>query len=320
MESNCSNYYDFLKKNTYNKMKRKLNLFQIKAEYNIVYNFLINPIIVRAFIQKEMKNVFFQTSFSNKKNDNEINKYMTNLKNNGYNTFSIPNNEKKGQYFLFKVKSIFNENYYNHSIYILRFIKVENENNNNNLSKNNSDKIADIVISFYTDINDNSTILINELYTNLSDSLFIQFNQIVHLFYEKLAKFTKEKVTKFLCFESILIPKNMQKIFNYLYSCKIFHNKKFQIKKIQKDKEDMEISCQIGSLFPVNICETKLFIRSLSNNSCLVEIVNWMNTSDFTTQGKLLNIKSIISLFLKTLRCRINSEGKDTSKEININK
>ena len=313
MESNFSNYYDFLKKNTYNKMKRKLNLFQIKAEFNMIYNFLINPNILRAFIQKEMNNNFFKTSFSDHKNDNEINKYITN----GYNIFILPNNDKNGQNFVFKVKSIFNENYYNHSIFILRFIKEEIDNNNN---INNSDKIVDIVISFYTDINDNSTILINELYTNLSDSLFIKFNQIVHLFYEKLAKFTKEKVNKFLCFESILISKNMQNVFNYLYSCKIFHNEKFQITKIQKDKEDMEISCQIGSLFPVNICETKLFIRSLSNNSCLVEIVNWMNISDFTTQGKLLNIKSIISLFLKTLRCRINSEGKDTSKEININK
>ena len=59
---------------------------------------------------------------------------MTNLNNKVYNSFIIPNNEKNGQYFLFKVKSIFI--YYNHSIYILRFIKVENKNNSNNLSKN----------------------------------------------------------------------------------------------------------------------------------------------------------------------------------------
>lgn len=318
MESNFSNYYEYLKKNTYNKMKRKLNIFQIKADYNVIYHFLINPNIVKAFIQKEMNNNVFQTSFSNQKKDNETNKYIINLKNNGYNTFIIPNNEKNGQNFLFKVKSIFKENYYNHYIVILRFIKEENENNNNYLSKNNSDQIVDNVISFYTDINDNSTIIINELYTNLSDFLFIKFNQIVHLFYTKLVKFMMEKVNKFLCFESILITKNMQNIFNFLYSCKIFHNENFQIKKIQKVKEDMEISCQIGSLFPINICETKLFIRSLSNNSCLVEIVNWMNTSDFTQQGKLLNIKSAISLFLKKLRCRINNESIDISKEKDI--
>ena len=309
MESNFSNYYEFLKKNTYNKMKRKLNVFQIKAEYNVIYHFLINPNIVKTFIQKEMNNIVFQTSFTNQKIDNEINK------NDEYNTFIIYDNEKNGKNFFFKVKSIFKENYYNHSIIILRFIKEETDNNNNNLSKNIPEKIVDIVISFYTDINDNSTILINELYTNLSDSLFIKFNKIVQLFYEKMTKFMKEKMNKFLCFESILISKNMQNIFNYLYSCKIFHNEKFQITKIQKDKEDMEISCEIGSLFPVNICETKLFIRSLSYKSCLVEIVNWMNISDFTTQGKLLNIKSIISLFLKILRYRINSEGIDIEKE-----
>lgn len=313
MEPNVSNSYEFLKKNVYNKMKRKLLLFQIKVEYNMISRFLSNPNILKTFFQKEMNNTFFQTSFLNKKKDNEINENINNGKNNDYNIFIMPNN---GNNIIFKVKSIYNENYLNHSILILRFIK-EDTQNNNKLSENNSttEQFIDNVISFYIDINDNSTILINELYTNLSDSIFIKFNEIVHLFYEKLKKFAKEKMNKFCCFESILIPKNIQNIYSYLYSCKIFHNEKFQITKIQKVKEDIEITCQIGSLFPVNICETKLFIRSLSNDSCLVEIVNWMNTSDFKTQGKLLNIKSYITVFLKKLRCRINSEDLNKHKE-----
>lgn len=313
MEPNASNSYEFLKKNVYNKMKRKLLLFQIKVEYNMISKFLFNPNILKTFFQKEMNNIFFQTSFLNKKKDNEIKENINIGKNNDYNIFIMPNNENN---IIFKVKSIYNENYLNHSILILRFIK-EDTQINNKLSENKSktEQFIDNVISFYIDINDNSTILINELYTNLSDSIFRKFNEIVHLFYQKLKKFAKEKMNKFCCCESILIRKNIQNIYSYLYSCKIFHNEKFQITKIQKVKEDIEITCQIGSLFPVNICETKLFIRSLSNDSCLVEIVNWMNTSDFKTQGKLLNIKSYITVFLKKLRCRINNEDINKNKE-----
>lgn len=315
MENSFPTSYEFLKENIYNKMKSKLLIFPIKVDYNIISNFLLDTKIFEKFLRKEINNNdFFQISFHNKNystNNNNINNDNNGkYKQNDYNEFIILNNNEKESKDIFKVKSIYNKHCLNHSILVLRFIKVESSDNDleKNIQKN--EQILDNVISFYIDINDNSTVLINELYYNLSDSLFDKFIKIVHLFYEKTKKFVKEKMNKFLCHESILIPENMEKIFNYLYSCKIFHNNKFKITKIQKIKKNLEISCEIGSLFPVNVCETKLFIISLSNCVSCVVILNCMDINDYTTQAKLLNIKSIISMFLKKLRFRIKNEIK----------
>jgi len=76
----------------------------------------------------------------------------------------------------------------------------------------------------------------------------------------------------------------------------------------------------INSLFQVNLCEAKLFIKSLSNDCCLVEIVILMNIEDYNTQEKLLNIKSVFCLFLTKLRSRVLKEEKIiTSANINSN-
>jgi len=320
--------YESLSKNVYNNMKRKILLFPIKAEYNIISNFLFDFNIFKIFFNKEINNNYCKVSFQNKNISNNIYK---NINNKNGNFLSLINDNKDKDNELFIVKTIYKKHCLNHSILILRFTKYESFNNNNNENRiNKKEEFLDLVISFYTDISDNSTVLINEIYSNLSDLILMKFNKLIKVFYEKLPVFVKEKMNKYYCFESILIQKNITNVFNYLYSCKICHNEKFQIKKIKKIKEGIEISCQIGSIFPVDICESKLFIRSFSNNSCLVEIVNWMNTGDFNTQGKLLNIKSIISLFLKKLRSRIindeiistkivntTSKGKNVEKNIN---
>ena len=323
MEDNIPTSYELLKENIYNKMKKKLFIFPIRVEYNIISNFLLNPNILRTFFRKEMNNAFlFKKNAIDKKNGSNIN-YANNdiYQEEGYNEFILLNNNIEGND-VFKVKSIYNNHCLNHSILILRFIKVEKSNGKDKIIIHKIKQILDSVISFYTDINDNSTVLINELYSNLPDSLLEKFIEIVHCFYKKLQKFVKEKMNKFVCYESILIPKNMETIFNYLNSCKIFHNEKIKIEKIQKFKEKIEISGDIGSLFPVSICETKLFMKNLSNNNCLLVILNWMKISEFNTQRKLLNIKSVISMFLKKLRCRIKSEeeGKKENEKEKENK
>ena len=307
MDESIPTSYEFLKENIYCNMKNKLILYPIKVEYNIISEFLMNSNIIKIFIKKEINNIIFKTSYLEKKcNRNENNKE------NDYNEFILFNDNKKEKNDFFKVKIINNNNYLNHSILIMRFIKDENENLKN-ISKNV--QFLDIVISFYIDINDNSTILINELYSNLSDSLFIKFNNIIHLFYKKLKNFTQEKMNKFYCFESILIPDNINNILKYLYSCKFFHNKKFRIQKLEKIKEGMEITCLVEVEFSI-ICESKIFLRTISNTICFVEIVVLAGATDFPTQGKLLTIKSIISLFLKILRSKIINENKTNSKEI----
>lgn len=301
---------EFLKKNIYNKPKKKILLYPIKVDYEIISNFLLNPQILMNFFRNEIKNICFQTPFLNIINGNR-NNYNTNIKKD-YNYFIMPDDGPNQMYDMFKVKSIFHKYYINHSMLILRFIKDDtfNKINNNIKDKNisNVEQMLDIVISFYIDINDNSTLIINEIYSNFDEPLFTKFIKCIHLFYQKMDKYIKDKINQFYCFESILIQKDMQNIFNYLYSCKIFHNEKFQIKNIQKLNNCIEISCQIGELFPVKICEAKLSIISLSNSLCFVISESWMNTSDFVVQEKLLNIKSIISVFLKKLKSRINNE------------
>jgi hypothetical protein len=66
-------------------------------------------------------------------------------------------------------------------------------------------------------------------------------------------------------------------------------------------------------LFQLDSCEGKLFIKSLSNDCSLVEIVNLINIQDYNSQEKLLNLKSLNSLFLKKLRDRVLKEEEKIS-------
>ena len=288
------NYYNYFQKIKQDNLKTNLLLFPFKVEYNIISDFLFNSNIIKTFFTKEMANISCETSFQNKMQKNNDK--------NDYSYFILPTNNKETKE-IFKAKCLCKKQCLNHSLLILRFIREEDFNNNVN---NGTKHFLDAVISFYIDISNNSTIIINELYSNLSDSLFVKFINIVHLFYERLKIFIREKMNKFYCFESIVIPKNINYIFNYLSSCKIFHNKKFKIQKIEKKEKDIEISCEIK--FIENVSETKLLLRYLSNNNCLIEIIGWMKIEDYKTQEKLLNLKSIISMFLKKLRCQIKKE------------
>ena len=288
------NYYNYFQKIKQDKLKTNLLIFPFKVQYNIISDFLFNSNIIKTFFTKEMNNISCETSFqkNEQKNNNK----------NDYNYFILPTNKNEAKE-IFKAKCICKKQSLNHSLLILRFIREEDLNNNVNKG---TEHFLDSVISFYIDISNNSTIIINELYSNLSDSLFVKFINIVHLFYDRLKIFIREKMNKFYCFESIIIPKNINYIFNYLFSCKIFHNKKLKIQKIEKVDKDIEISGQIK--FIEKFIESKLLLRYLSKNNCLVEIINWKKIEDYKTQEKLLNLKSIISMFLKKLRCQIKNE------------
>ena len=306
--------YEFLKENIYKKIKSKILIFQIKVEYNIITSFLFDSNILSSFFQKELNNNCCQTSFkaqrTSKNNNNE--------KNDNY--FILSKDSMDANNNSFKVKTIYKKKCLNHSILILRLTKKDCPNLIDKENTNKIEEFLDSVISFYIDIKDNSTILLNELYSNLSDEILSKFDKFLNIFYEKLKIFVKTKMNKYYCFESILIEKGMQDIFKYLSSCKIFKNENIHIKKINKMKNIIEISCQINSLFQVNLCEAKLFIKSLSNDCCLVEIVSLMSIGDFNAQEKLLNIKSVFSLFLKKLRTRIIKEEKLISSVNSISK
>ena len=294
--------YEFLKENIYKKLKSKTLIFQIKVEYNLISNFLFDSKILSSFFQKELHNNCCQTSFKTKKTSENNN----NKKNDNYFILSKDKTDSHNNFF--NVKTIYKKQYLNHSILILRLTKKDCPNLIDKENANKIEEFLDSVISFYIDIKDNSTILLNELYSNLSDEILSKFDKFLNIFYEKLKIFVKTKMNKYYCFESILIEKSMSDIFKYLSSCKIFKNENIQIKKINKIKDIIEISCQINSLFQVNLCEAKLFIKSLSNDCCFVEIVSLMNIGDYNTQEKLLNIKSVLSLFLQKLRTKVIKE------------
>lgn len=46
--------YEFLKENIYNKIKHKILIFKIKAEYNIISNFLFDANILSSFFKKNL--------------------------------------------------------------------------------------------------------------------------------------------------------------------------------------------------------------------------------------------------------------------------
>ena len=304
--------YEFLKENIYNKLKRKILIFQIKAEYNIISNFLFDSNILSSFFQKELNNNCCQTSFKVKKTSKK-----NNINENKDNYFILPKDSNEPNSLFFGVKTLYKKKYLNHSILILRLTKKDCPDIIGKENINKKEEFLDSVISFYIDIKDNSTILLNEIYSNLSDEILSKFDKFLYTFYEKLKLFVKEKMNKYFCFESILIEKSMSDIFKYLSSCKVFKDENIQITNINKTKNNIEISCQINSLFELNLCEVKLFIKGLSTECCLVEIVSFMNIEDYNTQEKLLNVKSAFSLFLKKLRNRVIKEEKKISSSIN---
>ena len=122
MEENISTY-EFLKNNIYNKEKKKLLVYPIKAEYQTVSNFLLNPKVLMNFFKKELNNIIVQTPFLNieDKKRSTNNQYIEK----DYNIFIIPNNNPNTKNDFFKVKKIFHRHYINHSMLILRFTKEE---------------------------------------------------------------------------------------------------------------------------------------------------------------------------------------------------
>ena len=172
---------EFLKNNIYHKLKRKILTITLQAEFNTLMNLLKDKKAMRAFLVREMhgicavhgekenelpnKNKFFWI-FPKKKNENlEINEF---LQNNFKSNHIYINN------YVYTIKLIYNEEWEKYKKIIFRF-EIQNKDkkvnknlpsdeieniNNNNLEDS---KFVDSVFSFYSDINNSSTVLINEI-------------------------------------------------------------------------------------------------------------------------------------------------------------
>lgn len=318
---------EFLKNNIYHKLKRKILTITLQAEFNTLMNLLKDKKAMRAFLVREMhgicavhgekenelpnKNKFFWI-FPKKKNENlEINEF---LQNNFKSNHIYINN------YVYTIKLIYNEEWEKYKKIIFRFEiqnkdkKVnknlpsdENENiNNNNLEDS---KFVDSVFSFYSDINNSSTVLINEIYYNLGEIEINRVCDILNIYYEKGKNFISKNLNIYLCCESTLINRNITQVFNYIMSRKLIYHKKFEIKDIQKFKEEINIYVDVkDQIYPDSYFQCRCHILKLSDISCFVSVIALIDVKHFSFSKRFITLKAAIIIVLKKLKQKIESE------------
>ena len=318
---------EFLKNNIYHKLKRKILTITLQAEFNTLMNLLKDKKTMRAFLVREMhgicavhgekenelpnKNKFFWI-FPKKKNENlEINEF---LQNNFKSNHIYINN------YVYTIKLIYNEEWEKYKKIIFRFEiqnkdkKVnknlpndENENiNNNNLEDS---KFVDSVFSFYSDINNYSTVLINEIYYNLGENEINRVCDILNIYYEKGKNFISKNLNIYLCCESTLINRSITHVFNYIMSRKLIYHKKFEIKDIQKFKEEINIYVDVkDQIYPDSYFQCRCHILKLSDISCFVSVIALIDVKHFSFSKRFITLKAAIIIVLKKLKQKIESE------------
>jgi hypothetical protein len=318
---------EFLKNNIYHKLKRKILTITLQAEFNTLMNLLKDKKAMRAFLVREMhgicavhgekenelpnKNKFFWI-FPKKKNENlEINEF---LQNNFKSNHIYINN------YVYTIKLIYNEEWEKYKKIIFRFEiqnkdkKVnknlpndENENiNNNNLEYS---KFVDSVFSFYSDINNSSTVLINEIYYNLGEIEINRVFDILNIYYEKGKNFISKNLNIYLCCESTLINRSITHVFNYIMSRKLIYHKKFEIKDIQKFKEEINIYVDVkDQIYPDSYFQCRCHILKLSDISCFVSVIALIDVKHFSFSKRFITLKAAIIIVLKKLKQKIESE------------
>jgi hypothetical protein len=188
--------------------------------------------------------------------------------------------------------------------------KKKNIDVKNEIINNNEDMyFVDSVFSFYLDINNSSTILINELYYNLEENDISRFCDILNVYYEKANNFINKNLNMYLCTESTLINRSMTQTFNYIISRKLFYHKKFEIKEIQKYNDEVNIFVDIKDLiYPDSYFQCRCHILKLSEISCFVSVIALIDVKHFSFSKRFLTLKSAIIIVLKKLKKKIESE------------
>ena len=315
-----NNYIFNNSKNNSSNLKKKVLPIVLQVEFNTIMNLLKDLKIIRTFFVREMHGIASSTLFSSKLSKNkdfyiifpkikgdllQINDF---LMNNDFNK-NFDNN------YLYKFQMIFYDQWENHRKIILRFkhiIKDKKENSNNLININSEDKLSnyiDMIISYYVNINDNSTIIINELLYDLNENIFSRFYDIVEIYYQKLKTFLEKNFKIYTCNESILINRSILQIFNYIICLKAFHNKRFEIREIQKYKEEINIYIDIRDKeFPNSIYQAKCIILKLSDISSFVSILLLIDVNYFTLSKRFSTLKAAVILVLKCLKKNIEKE------------
>ena len=319
---------EFLKKNVYYKLKRKIQAITFQVEFDTLMNLLKDTKSMRTFFFREMHGICAvygteekELSYKNesfllfpKKKDEilEINEFF---QNNFKSNHIFVNN------YVFKVKLIYNEEWEKYKKIIFRYEiqnkdkktnknlssdENENINNNNNLEDS---KFVDVIFSFYLDINNSSTILINELYYNLGENIINRLCDIFNIYYEKAKIFISKNLNIYLCTESILINRSITQVFNYIMSRKLIYHKKFEIKDIQKFKEEINIYVDVkDQIYPDSYFQCRCHLLKLSDISCFVSVVSLIDVKHFSFSKRFHTLKAAIIIVLKKIKQKIESE------------
>jgi hypothetical protein len=319
---------EFWKNNIYPKLNRKLKTLSFQVEFNTLMNLLKDSKTMRTFLVREMHGFLAlykdnQKEFSTKdefflifpKKKTEILELNEFLHNNFHSKHLFVNN------IVLKGKLIYNEEWEKYKKAIYRFElqnndeemksnKKKNIDVKNEIINNNEDMyFVDSVFSFYLDINNSSTILINELYYNLEENDISRFCDILNVYYEKANNFINKNLNMYLCTESTLINRSMTQTFNYIISRKLFYHKKFEIKEIQKYKDEVNIFVDIkDQIYPDSYFQCRCHILKLSEISCFVSVIALIDVKHFSFSKRFLTLKSAIIIVLKKLKKKIESE------------
>ena len=316
--------FEILKKNIYPKLKRKIMTVNLQVEFDTLMNLLKDKKTLRTFLVREMHGICAflgrtQKEYSlkrelfyiiPKKKDDilEINEFF---QNNFRSNHIFVNN------YVYKEKLIYNEEWEKYKKVIFRFIiqnkdkQVNNNLPNEKINDNNLEELnfVDLICSFYIDINNSSTIVINEMYYNLAENEINRFCDVISLFYEKAKNFISKNFNSYLCSESILINRSIMQIFNFIMSRKLIHHKNFVIKDIQKYKEEINIYVDIkDQIYPDSYFQCRCHILKLSDISCFVSVIALIDVKHFSFSKRFITLKAAIILVLKKIKQKIESE------------
>ena len=316
--------FEILKKNIYNKLKRKIITVNLQVEFDTLMNLLKDKKTLRTFLVREMHGICAflgrtQKEYSlkrelfyiiPKKKDDilEINEFF---QNNFRSNHIFVNN------YVYKEKLIYNEEWEKYKKVIFRFIiqnkdkQVNNNLPNEKINENNLEELnfVDLICSFYIDINNSSTIVINEMYYNLAENEINRFCDVTNVFYEKAKNFISKNFNSYLCSESILINRSIMQIFNFIMSRKLIHHKNFVIKDIQKYKEEINIYVDIkDQIYPDSYFQCRCHILKLSDISCFVSVIALIDVKHFSFSKRFITLKAAIILVLKKIKQKIESE------------
>ena len=323
---------EHLNKNVYSKLKRKIKTLSFQVEFNTLMNLIKDMKAMRTFMLREMhgicavykdeqkefssKDEFFLI-FPKKKNENlELNEFLLN----NFNTNHIFVNN-----YVLKGKLIYNDEWEKYKKVIYRFVcqnkgkgtifsKNKSKNDKNEIINNSTDSTEDLyfidaVFTFYLDINNSSTTLINEIYYNIGENEINRVWDILNIYYEKANEFISKNLNMYLCTESILINRSMTQIFNYIMSRKLFYHKKFEIKEIQKFKDEINIFVDIkDQIYKDSFFQCRCHILKLSEISCFVSVIALIDVKHFSFSKRFHILKSAIIIILKKLKEKIESE------------